>query len=175
MSAPLIVFLDCEYTDPVDIDLISIALVSEDGQEFYAERSDYRREACSEFVHAAVLPLLDAPADHVLTREQLAVQLSAWLTALPCDVAICADDRTDYELLHDAVDGNLPAHVTVLDGETWTLAMSATFGEAVARYHAQPGCPWHHALHDARAFLAGWKAMQSEQKSKVSKPGKCDV
>jgi hypothetical protein len=174
MSAPLFVFLDAEYTDAVDLDLISIALVTEDGQEFYAERSDFRREACSEFVHVAVLPLLDAPADRVFTRAQLAVQLRAWLTALPGEVAICVDNRTDYELLIDAVGGNLPANVTALD-ETWDLAMTATFGEAVARYHATPGRPWHNALHDARAFLAGWKAMQLEQKSKVSKPGKSDV
>lgn len=173
MSAPLIVFLDTEYTDAIDIDLISIALVTEDGQEFYAERSDYRKEACSEFVHVAVLPLLGAPANRVLTREQLAVELRAWLTALPNEVAICADDRTDYELLHDALDGELPRNITLID-EDWDLALTVTWGEAVARYHAQPGCPWHHALHDARAFLAGWKAMQAEavQKSQIKSPGK---
>jgi len=173
MSAPLIAFLDCEYTDPVDIDLISIALVTENGAEFYAERSDYRKEACSEFVHVAVLPLLDAPASRVLTREQLAVDLRAWLTALPGEVAICADDRTDYELLDDAVGGDLPANVTALD-QTWDLALTVTFGEAVARYHAEPGHPWHHALHDARALLAGWKAMQAEaeQQSMIKTPRK---
>jgi hypothetical protein len=56
--SPLTVFINCEFTDFIDIDLVSIALVCEDGREFYAERTDFRREACSEFVRMAVLPRL---------------------------------------------------------------------------------------------------------------------
>jgi len=46
----MLVFLDTEFTDFVRPDLISIALVAEDGREFYAERTDYHRDACSDFV-----------------------------------------------------------------------------------------------------------------------------
>ena len=47
----MIVFLDTEYTDPIQIDLISIGMVSEDGRaEFYAERNDYRASDCNDFV-----------------------------------------------------------------------------------------------------------------------------
>ena len=38
----MLVFLDTEFTAFVRPDLISLALVSEDGREFYAERIDYR-------------------------------------------------------------------------------------------------------------------------------------
>ena len=54
----MLVFLDTEFTDFVRPDLISLALVSEDGREFYAERTDYRKDECSDFVRETVLPLL---------------------------------------------------------------------------------------------------------------------
>lgn len=38
----MLIFLDTEFTDFARPDLISLALVSEDGREFYAERIDYR-------------------------------------------------------------------------------------------------------------------------------------
>ena len=41
--SPLTVFLDCEFADFIQSDRVSIALVCEDGREFYAERSDFGR------------------------------------------------------------------------------------------------------------------------------------
>ena len=52
----MLIFLDTEFTAFMRPDLISIALVSEDGREFYAERTDYRQADCSDFVRATVLP-----------------------------------------------------------------------------------------------------------------------
>lgn len=41
----MLIFLDCEFTGFIDIDLISIGMVSDDERhEFYAERNDFRRE-----------------------------------------------------------------------------------------------------------------------------------
>ena len=40
----MLVFLDTEFTDFVRPDLISIALVSEDGREFYTERTNSRED-----------------------------------------------------------------------------------------------------------------------------------
>ena len=40
----MLVFLDTEFTDFTSPDLISIALVAEDGREFYAELDDYQRD-----------------------------------------------------------------------------------------------------------------------------------
>ena len=48
----MLVFIDTEFTDFVQIDLISIALVSDDGREFYAERTDYCRDDCNDFLYA---------------------------------------------------------------------------------------------------------------------------
>lgn len=51
-------FVDTEFTDFIDCQLISVAIVGEDGREFYGERTDFELSACSEFVRAAVLPQL---------------------------------------------------------------------------------------------------------------------
>ncbi len=41
----MLIFLDTEFTDFIDCDLISIGMVSEDGRHFfYAEREDYQRD-----------------------------------------------------------------------------------------------------------------------------------
>ncbi|WP_434717222.1 hypothetical protein P5X00_39880 (plasmid) [Paraburkholderia sp. A2RO-4L] len=44
------VYVDTEFTQFIDCDLISIGLVADDGREFYGERADYDRASCSEFV-----------------------------------------------------------------------------------------------------------------------------
>lgn len=54
----MLVFLDTEFTDFARPDLISLALVSEDGREFYAERTDYFETRRSDFVRETIQPLL---------------------------------------------------------------------------------------------------------------------
>ena len=58
------VFLDCEFTQlNRDTKLISLALVSEAGHEYYVELTDtYVTKDCSDFVIKNVLPQLDMPA-----------------------------------------------------------------------------------------------------------------
>jgi hypothetical protein len=51
-------FVDTELTDFIECDLISVALVADDGRKFYGERSDFDRASCSEFGRAAVLSAL---------------------------------------------------------------------------------------------------------------------
>ena len=51
----MLIFLDTEFTKFSYPDLISLALVAEDGREFYAERTDYRQNECSAFVQETVL------------------------------------------------------------------------------------------------------------------------
>lgn len=155
----MLLFLDCEFTDFLDIDLISIALVSDTGRhEFYAERTDFRREACSEFVRAAVLPLLGQVSGAGCDREELRTRLWAFFASLPGEVQLATDSRHDLDLLGDALGEGWPPNLarSVLDLRE-QLGHPA-YDLAVGRYHAQPGRPWHHALHDAHANRAGWKA-----------------
>ena len=52
-----LIFVDTEFTDFINTELISIGLVTDDGNHyFYAELDDYNPKACSEFVRNVVLP-----------------------------------------------------------------------------------------------------------------------
>lgn len=52
-------FLDTEFAErPCSIDLISIAIVAEDGREFYAESSDFEDRMANEWVLRHVIPQL---------------------------------------------------------------------------------------------------------------------
>lgn len=64
-------FLDTEFNDRgTHIELISIALVSESGREYYAHSSEYDVSACDEWLQTNVLPLLsDKPR---IPRAQIA-------------------------------------------------------------------------------------------------------
>jgi hypothetical protein len=159
----MLIFLDTEYTDSLNCDLISIGMVSEDGEyELYLERNDYMREWCSPFVHAAVLPLL-GPTTEAVDRDTLEKRLSTWFSLLPRTVTIACDSFTDWELLFDALDGKRPQNLTGrydLRGQTG----SPEFHHAVVRYHECSG-PWHHALHDARAHRCGWLACKNREKN----------
>jgi hypothetical protein len=89
----MLVFLDTEFTDFVRPELISLALVCEDGREFYAERTDYDPEQCSEFVHETVIPLLGRVPSAACTRTELIDRLQAWFKALPETAAVVFDFR----------------------------------------------------------------------------------
>ena len=95
------IFVDAEFTDFIDCDLISIALVADDGREFYGERSDYDEASCSAFVREAVLPQLGQFPDRVFTRESLRAELLAWLDqfAGESDRFFCMDYAGDWDLL----------------------------------------------------------------------------
>jgi hypothetical protein len=159
----MLIFLDTEYTDAVNCDLISIGMVSEDGQhELYVERSDYQAEWCNSFVHAAVLPQLGGNCQ-ALDRHQLAVRLLEWFATLPRSVTIGCDSFTDWELLLDAMAGERPINISGRYDLRGHID-SSVFHHAVVRYHEHNG-PWHHALHDARAHRHGWLAWQDDRKA----------
>lgn len=79
----MLVFFDTEFTDfAEDAKLISIGMVTETGDSFYAELSDtYTAEDCSEFVLEYVLPQLDGGAAR-MTLKELRSQLYNWLEAI---------------------------------------------------------------------------------------------
>lgn len=161
----MLIFLDTEFTDSLDCDLISIGMVGEDGHsELYLERSDYRADWCNSFVQAAVLPKLGA-AGPAVDREQLASRLLAWFASLPRSVSVACDSFTDWELLLDAMGDVRPANL-VGRYDLRSLIDSTTYHHAVVRYHETFG-PWHHALHDARAHRRGWLAWMDERKGKA--------
>lgn len=78
----MLVFLDTEFTRMDRPNLISLALVTEDGLEFYAERTDYDPRQCSEFVRERVLPQLGHVKDAGCTR----FDIYFWSYSLSCNL-----------------------------------------------------------------------------------------
>jgi 3' exoribonuclease, RNase T-like len=139
------IFVDTEFTDFIDCDLISIGLVAEDGREFYGERSDFDEGACSDFVRAAVLPQLGQYPGRMMERDALAVEVREWLDRLAWenDLTLCFDYGGDWELLVDLVD-ELPANCLA---EQINSSLDPLRSE---KYYSEHGGR-HHALSDARA------------------------
>jgi hypothetical protein len=85
-------FLDCEFTQlNRDTKLISLALVSEAGHEYYFELTDtYVTQDCSDFVIQNVLPQLNLAA-HRKTLVEAQSSLLAFLSTLEGPLKICSD------------------------------------------------------------------------------------
>ena len=157
----MLVFLDTEFTDFVRPDLISLALVSEYGREFYAERTDYHQGACSDFVRETVLPLLGRVPGAACSRSELTQRLQAWFEQLPEPATLVFDFESDWRLLAQAIlgrtDNNRPANF----GEPLHLGNSSITHPVFERAQNltyTPDWPPHHALADARALRSGYRA-----------------
>lgn len=85
-------FLDCEFTQlNRDPKLISLALVSEAGHEYYVELTDtYVTKDCSDFVIQNVLPQLNLPA-RGQTLVEAQTSLLAFLSSLEGPLELCSD------------------------------------------------------------------------------------
>lgn len=158
----MLIFLDTEYTCPVSRDLISLGLVSEDGQHlFYGERSDFDERSCNAFVRSEVLPQLGSER---IALPELRLALGEWFRTLPRRIEIACDSHIDWELLHVVFDGELPSNV-VGRFDLRSLIDSTIFHDAVCQFHDMNGQSWHHALHDAKAHRAGWMAWMDSRKA----------
>lgn len=77
----LLLFVDTEFTDFKDMDLVSIGIVSQEQHEFYAENSEYNHAWCNDFVKTDVLPKLYG-GEYALPYTQLKETLQLWLSDL---------------------------------------------------------------------------------------------
>src|ERR1039458_2240878 len=107
MTNTLRLFIDCEFTNFIKCDLISIGVAADNGAEFYGENLDFNRKLSSEWVVANVYPLL-TPVTHGMKRSELSARLWSWIDELPCNkVIITVDYQTDFDLLFDLFDDEL--------------------------------------------------------------------
>ncbi|TCS37079.1 uncharacterized protein DUF5051 [Paucimonas lemoignei] len=141
------VFLDTEFTDLLDPQLISLGIASEYGEEFYAE-VPYPDKACTPFVREAVLPLLGQIPNSFFTKDQLHLEIIKWLEMVRRDgeeVFICVDYQTDWDLFCDVLDCRVPpwCHVKNVAKQINELMLY--------HFHKTERLPKHHALYDARA------------------------
>jgi hypothetical protein len=141
------VFVDTEFTDFFEPQLISIGMAAEYGEDFYAE-TDYPEKLCSPFVRANVLPLLGKLPHSFVSADDLRMQIIKWLEIVRRDhedVFICVDYETDWELFCCALDDRVPAwiHLKMIDQDINQLLLYHFFKAS--------GLPEHHALYDAQA------------------------
>ena len=161
-------FLDTEFTDAnvLKAELISLALVSEDGvNELYLER-DPLPGRCSAFVRANVCPLLDrgsaAVPDGEFTRR-----LRAFLRGIP-EPLIIADFPGDKFFCEIALTGfHLPRSALADSGSIpairWQVENDAELAARIERWFSMhSAAKRHHALTDARALRDAWMEMHRE-------------
>lgn len=94
-------FLDTEFTDLVPGNkLISIALVDENEEWFYAELTDtYELKDCSEFVKAFVLPFLYDNTQWRMSSYDCALKLGNWIEDRG-EECILACDNPGWDIPH---------------------------------------------------------------------------
>lgn len=108
----MLVFIDTEFTGFETKDLISLGAVTSDGQEFYVEISDFKRENASSFVEETVIPLLDLPR-HGKPFEEAKAAFKAWLSKQEQPVLVC-DHGIDLKVLEFFVEPALLTSAIVL-------------------------------------------------------------
>ena len=150
------VYLDTEFTQFTQPQLISIGLAAEDGREFYAVSKSFSLEQCSAFVRNVVLPIIEDWPIATLDRRELRASLRQWLNESAEPVEIVCDFVIDAELLLELIDGQTDfslrefnvAGVSVISGVAF-----AEIAESVDAYFTEPR-QWlrHHSLEDARAL-----------------------
>ncbi len=172
------IFIDTEFTDFVNCDLISLGMVTESGQEFYGENTQYERQWASDFVKATVLPLCNF-VENGFSRSELGAKAWQWLDDLDADeIIILVDYQTDYTLLLDLLGEEHPKikecqnifsgfyAAAILN----CVAMGTNYSAAVDKgrkiyfeeqlnHFFETKEIEHHALSDARSNRRGYQAM----------------
>ena len=112
------VFIDTEFTDFNDIDLISIGACAENGMEFYGENTDFQQEYSSDWVKSNIYPLLDY-SKFGMKRKELSARLWSWIEELPCDgIIIAFDYQSDWDLMFDLFERD--KHPKIIGVENFT-------------------------------------------------------
>ena len=158
-TEPLLLFLDTEFTGLMsEPNLISIALVSEDGREFYAELTDtWEMEECDPFVQEQVLPLLEG-RKFQMTWDELTERLPAWIIGFGRPVRIATDAvAADWEWIQKICYAT-NFWPTNLSHQPLVLPSGVEAFEKERERCYASGMRRHHALDDARAARTAWTA-----------------
>ena len=159
----MLVFLDTEFTDlSLDPRLISIGLVTEGGEEFYAELYDAYEtpRTYSPFVQEFVLPHL-AGGDSRISMDALTLRLGNWLESFEQPVIMATDSVSwDWPWIQKlfVLPGTWPENVDRMPVNLHDLIGSPFLEntlDQVLRNH-YPKLRRHHALDDAKANRLAW-------------------
>lgn len=159
-------FLDVEWADVVGSELVSMALVSADGQQrFYAEASPLPSRP-TDFVRYVVYPLLEH-GWWSMPRHEITQRLREFLSGIDAPVVIY-DHHVDGALLNFVLDGfDLPDMVIAAlaprpSPRLWLVPRDASLNAMVEAYfaaHLDAAARRHHARVDAEALRQAWCAL----------------
>lgn len=152
-------FLDCEWADVLGSELVSIALVTQDGKkEFYAERASLPADP-TPWVAMVVYPLLDR-GPSAMSDCDMGQALRDFVGEID-HPRICYDYPKDRELCEWVLGGSgesiAPDSNAPEPPIDWLLLTDT--GPALERWwkeHPQDARRRHHALVDAKALRAAW-------------------
>ena len=179
------IFFDTEFTGlHVNTTLISIGLVTEDGNMFYAETVDYDRNQVDGWIQRNVieslflvsntdsgLPTITDNDDLITiigTKEQVAILLRRWLSRLS-SVEMWSDCLAyDWVLFNDLFGGafNIPPNVYYIPFDICTLFKMHGINPDVNR--EEFGCNGatnykkHNALWDAKVIMACYNKLMEQ-------------
>jgi hypothetical protein len=157
-----LLFLDTEWADVLASELVSIALVSDDGNHtFYGERDPLPAEP-GPWVVTVVYPLLERGAaampDVLLTKS-----LRTFLASIPAPV-IVYDSPHDRALCQYVLDGmNEPEPEGLAPSIAWLHFDLDAARERWWRDHSEHQPRRHHAAMDALALRGAWLIQQGGQ------------
>lgn len=183
------VFIDTEFTDFGNRDIISLGMVAENGSEFYGENCEYEKKWASQFVKENVLPLCDFQK-HGMSRRRLAGKAWEWLDELPCqNITLMIDYGGDNELLDELFSGESHPKINSVqnifapmqkevnarhemhiekagslpsEGTKLFKACRNAYKIAFYNYFKSSNKIQHHALDDAKANKFGFDAMMKQ-------------
>lgn len=174
-----IAFLDCEFTDLLHPELLSLGLVSLDGAEHYAELDlttdigQARKTASSDFVrYGGVLDMWGRVPGAAGTEWEMGRRTGEWLLELAGEsgtrVEVAFDYSMDFELMEYVIrDSGLWDRVREVvrpinvDRLTGTIAGELAAEESY-RETSRRGLGRHHALGDALALRRAYVAAKEE-------------
>jgi hypothetical protein len=173
------IFIDTEFTDFVQMDLISLGAITEDGKhQFYVELCDYEKSWESEWVKENVIPLLHTDG---LNHYQAGLNLYKWFKGLPRQpdgYVICIDYDSDWHHMIDLLDGQDPqniqeepsyvtsalyAEILIHNAQSNIQDVNQVFhecqnfyAESFLDYMFENKLIQHHALNDAKGNRFAW-------------------
>lgn len=174
----MIVFLDTEFTDLLERELLSIGALTLEGREQYVELDmstdvgQARLKASSDFVrYDGVLDLFGLVPGASATYWEMGRRMGEWLLGLAeesgAQLEVAFDYSTEYDLMEYTIrDSGLwdrvrevvrPVNIRALTGSP---AGEDAADECFRAMHAR-GLARHHALADAYALRAAYKAVKA--------------
>lgn len=161
-----ILFLDTEWADAAGAELVSLALVSEDGQQqFYVERDPLPASA-TEFVRHTVYPILDR-GDAAMSDVAMTTALRVFLANVP-EPYILADYPNDLKLVARVLAGfDMRDSEAQACGQIPRPVMTHMLKDGIIQMvledwfeaHPDEQRRRHHALVDASALRMAWLAL----------------